>query len=160
MKNTLTIQRRSTLFLRAVVVMLGLIVFTVCGWVLPRTMFSEEVGYYAPVVAVLYVTAIPFFFAVFQTLRLLGYIDQNKAFSQLSVTALKYIAYSANSISCVYLVGVPFIYYAADRDDAPGVLAISLVILFASLAISVFATVLQKLLQSAIDIKAEHDLTV
>ena len=37
---------------------------------------------------------------------------------------------------------------------------VGLVIIFASMVIAVFAAVLQRLLQEAIDIKSENDLTV
>jgi hypothetical protein len=48
----------------------------------------------------------------------------------------------------------------AERDDAPGIILIGLVIIFASMVIGVFAAVLQKLLTNAIEIKSENDLTV
>lgn len=63
-------------------------------------------------------------------------------------------------IAALFAAGLPYIYYVADKDDAPGVVAIALVIVGASLAVAVFAGVLQRLLQNAIDIKAENDLTV
>jgi hypothetical protein len=55
---------------------------------------------------------------------------------------------------------MPFIINAADTDDAPGVVAIGLVIIFASAIVAVFAAVLQKLVQNAVNIKSENDLTV
>lgn len=48
----------------------------------------------------------------------------------------------------------------AERDDAPGIIVIGLIIIFASMVIAVFAAVLQKLLKEAIAIKSENDLTV
>jgi hypothetical protein len=44
----------------------------------------------------------------------------------------------------------------ADKDDAPGLVFVP----FASLVIAVFAAVLRRLLQEAINIKTENDLTV
>lgn len=108
----------------------------------------------------LYATAIPFFFALYQTFRLLSYIDRNKAFSELSVTALKNIRNCAITISILYVVGMPLFFLLAEIDDAPGVILIGMVIIFASMVDAVFAAVLQKLLQNAIDIKSENDLTV
>jgi hypothetical protein len=55
---------------------------------------------------------------------------------------------------------MPYIVYVADKDDPPGATAIGLVIIVASCVIAVFAAVLQKLLQNAIEIKSENDLTV
>ncbi len=108
----------------------------------------------------MYATAIPFFFALYQAFKLLSYIDKNKAFSELSVKALKNIKYCAITISILYAVGMPFFYLIAEEDDAPGLIVIGLVIIFASMVIAVFAAVLQKLLKEAIDIKSENDLTV
>lgn len=48
----------------------------------------------------------------------------------------------------------------ADKDDAPALIFVGMVIPFASLVIAVFAAVLQRLLQEAINIKSENDLTV
>ncbi len=48
----------------------------------------------------------------------------------------------------------------AARVDPPSFIPIGLVIIFASMVIAVFAAVLQRLLQEAINIKSENDLTV
>ena len=55
---------------------------------------------------------------------------------------------------------MPLFYLIAEMDDAPGIILIGLVLIFASMVIAVFAAVLQRLLQEAIDIKSENDLTV
>lgn len=107
-----------------------------------------------------YATAIAYFVALYTTIKLLSYIDQNIAFSELSVKALINIKYCAIIISSVYVVGMPLIYYAAEVDDAPGLILIGMVIICASFVVAVFAAVLQKLLENAIDIKSENDLTV
>ena len=108
----------------------------------------------------MYVSAIPFYFALYQAFKLLSYIDKNKAFSELSVKALKNIKYCAITISSLYVVVMPLFYLIAELDDAPGLILIGMVIIFASMVIAVFAAVLQRLLQEAIDIKSENDLTV
>ncbi|AGE63717.1 hypothetical protein C663_1936 [Bacillus subtilis XF-1] len=108
----------------------------------------------------LYITAVPFYFALYQAFKLLSYIDKNKAFSGLSVRALKNIKYCAVTISIFYAAGMPVFYLMAEIDDAPGIIVIGLIIIFASMVIAVFAAVLQKLLKEAIDIKSENDLTV
>jgi len=55
---------------------------------------------------------------------------------------------------------MPFNYLLADLDDAPGLILMGIVPIFASIVIAVFAAVLQKLLRNAIDIKSENDLTI
>jgi hypothetical protein len=107
----------------------------------------------------MYAAMIPFFFALYKTLKLLSYIDKNEAFSELSVKALKNIKYCAITISILYVIEMPFLYLLTKVDDAPGIL-IGVIVIFASMVIAVFAAVLQKRLKDAIDIKSENDLTV
>lgn len=150
----------STNFLRAFVIGVGLAVLAVCIFVLPAAFSTDRTGYYQPIILGMYGSAVPFFIALYQTIKLLGFIDKNQAFSSASAKALGVIKYCAATISALYASGMPYIYYAADMDDAPGVIVAGLVIIFASMAIGVFAAVLQKLLQSAMAIKSENDLTV
>jgi hypothetical protein len=155
-----SMKRGSTIFLRGVVLLLGAIVLTLCTFVLPAGIVSDTTDYYRPILFGLYVTAIPFFVALYQTLKLLNYLDTDKAFSQHSVGTLKNIKYCAAIIAILFAGGMPYLYYAAERDDAPGVIVTGLVIVFASTVFAVFAAVLQKLLSDALAIKAENDLTV
>jgi hypothetical protein len=150
----------TTFFLRAVIVLIGVVVLGLCVIALPMGIMSDHTGYYRPILIGMYFPAIPFFIALYESLNLLSYIDKNTAFSELSVNALRHIKYCGLAISALYTLGMPYIFYAADRDDAPGVVAIALIIIFASFVIAVFAGLLQKLLRSAIDIKSENDLTV
>jgi len=150
----------STLFLKGVVLLLGIVVLASCIYALFLAISSEDIGMYRPLLFGICVPAIPFFIALYQTLKLLSYIDKNKAFSQFSVNALKNIKYCAIVIATLYAAGMPYIFYISDKDDAPGGVAIGFLIIFASIAVATFAAVLQKLLQDALDIKSENDLTV
>nr|WP_054550913.1 DUF2975 domain-containing protein [Lysinibacillus sphaericus] len=155
--------KRETLFLKIAVFLIGIPILALCVWVVPRVALNTvEHSPTLTIVALIgvYVTAIAYFVALFTTIKLLSYIDQNIAFSELSVKALIKIKYCAIIISSVYVVGMPLIYYAAEVDDAPGLILIGMVIIFASFVVAVFAAVLQKLLKNAIDIKSENDLTV
>lgn len=152
----------STYILRAVVILLGLIVLGLCLIVLPAGIRSELKGDfdYGAIFAGLYVPAIPFFFALHQTLKLLNNIGRNKAFSKSSVRALKNIKYCGLVISGLFALGMPYIFYVADRDDAPGVALIGFIIIGASFVVATSAAVFQRLVQNAVDIKEENDLTV
>ncbi|QRZ90977.1 DUF2975 domain-containing protein [Bacillus subtilis] len=158
--------RMSTLFLKIAVIFIGIPILALCIFLVPKianysTELLPNIVYIKYLVFIyLYVTAIPFYFALYQAFKLLSYIDKNKAFSGLSVRALKNIKYCAVTISIFYAAGMPVFYLIADIDDAPGIIVIGLVIIFASMVIAVFAAVLQKLLKEAIDIKSENDLTV
>lgn len=153
-------KQRSTLFLKAVVLLIGLIVLALCIFVLPAGITSDRTGYYRPILIGMYITALPFFCALYQAFKLLTYIDTNKAFSNLSVKALKSITYCAIPISILYAIGIPYIFLVAEKDDAPGVVLIGLIFTFAPAVIATFTALLQRLLEDAIRIQSENELTV
>ncbi|SME45316.1 DUF2975 domain-containing protein [Bacillus cereus] len=156
----------STLFLKTAVILMGIPVLAMCIFLVPNignfaAELYPEMAYIKYLVFInLYATAIPYYFALYQTFKLLNYIDKNNAFSELSVKALKNIKYSALAISVLYVLGMPLFYLVAERDDAPGIIIIGMIIIFASMVIAVFAAVLQRLLKDARYIKSENDLTV
>lgn len=159
-------KRGSTLFLRVAIVLLGLPILAVCIFGLsrfdpnsPYWQLPELANLQYPILIGMYAAMIPFFIALYQTLKLLSFIDKNKAFSELSVKALRNIKYCAVAIIIIYVLELPFLYILTKVDDAPGIL-IGLVVIFASMIIAVFAAVLQRLLQEAIHIKTENELTV
>lgn len=157
-------ERGQTLFLKVTVFLIGIPVLLLCILWLPKVAVGA-IEYFpkwasVPVIIGMYGSAIPYFVALYQAFRLLGFIDKNEAFSELSVKALKNIKYCAVTITALYLSISPLMYIMAEMDDAPGILAFGLLIAFGSSVIAVFAAVLQKLLRSAIDMKSENDLTV
>lgn len=158
--SIMSMKKGSTNFLRSVIFIIGLFVLVLCAYVFPSVIISGKAGYFTPILLGLYVTAVPFFIALHQSLKLLGFIDKNTAFSESAVKALGKIKYCGISISLMFAMGMPYIFYAMDLDDAPGGILIALVIIFASAVIAVFAAVLQKLLKNVIDIKSENELTV
>ena len=156
--------KRETLFLKSAVVLMGLPVLAVCILGLPWLANNPANPDYAPmlypIVMGMYLSVVPFFFALYQAFKLLTYIDKDQAFSKLSVQALKNIKFCALMISGLYVVIMPFVFRLAELDDAPGAIIIAMVPIFASTVIAVFAAVLEKLLKHAIEIKSENDLTI
>lgn len=156
----------STMLLRAAVLGMGLVALVVCSAVLPAIhrewpLQFPEVSYLRyPVILVLAAAAASFFVALFQTLKLLTYIDTNRAFSQLALKSLRVITYCASIVSGVFVAGMPLVYYIAESDDAPGLIILGMLFVGAPLVVALFAAVLEKLLRSAIAIKKENDLTV
>ncbi|MFA5134029.1 MAG: DUF2975 domain-containing protein [Patescibacteria group bacterium] len=156
----------STNFLRFVIFIIGIGVLALCIFALPTMWKGGSKEFPTADHAVflimigMYTAVIPFFIALWQALKLLSYIDQNKAFSDLSVKALKNIKYCAGVISILYIGGVPLLFPIAEADDAPGLMLIGMAIACAPIVVAAFAAILEKLLQNAIDIKSENDLTV
>lgn len=157
-------KRGSTTFLKTAVFLIGIIVLALCIFFLPwlanytAEIFPEFAFLHYPVLIGLYVTAIPFFIALYQAIRLLSYIDNEVAFSESSVNSLKLIKYCAITISILYVIGAIFL--MSQNALHPGIAIIGFIIVFASAVIAVFAAVLQKLLRNVLDIKSENDLTV
>ncbi|TCW50129.1 DUF2975 family protein [Bacillus thuringiensis] len=156
----------STLFLKTAIILIGIPVFALCIFLIPNIgnyaadLYPDIANIKYLVLINLYVTVIPFYFALYQAFKLVSYIDKGNAFSKLSVRALRKIKQCAITISVLYVVGMPLFYLVAERDDAPGIIIIGMILIFASMVIAVFAAVLQRLLKDAIDIKSENDLTV
>lgn len=158
--------KRETLFLKLAVIVIALPIIAACIFALPFIWKeAAESGEWIkasiqPILIGMYVATIPFFIALFQAFKLLGYIDRNEAFSYLAVKSLRIIKFCALVITLIYIGTLPFFYWFAERDDAPGFIIIGLVLVFASFVVAVFAELLQKLLKRAIDLKLENDLTV
>lgn len=156
----------STHFLRLAIVLFGLAVLAFCIAVIPSIyanwadIFPEYAYATYPIVIGLLLTAVAFYAALYQGMLLLRYIDKNKAFSEQTVAALQKIKYCGIVISAIYVLGMPAIYLVAETDDAPGLIVIGMAFAGAPLVVAVFAALMQKLVQSAIEIKHENELTV
>ena len=157
-------KRYSTIFLKTALILIGIPVFALCifgaFWLAHNPANPDYAHMLYPILIGMYVSAVPFYTALYNAFRILSYIDKNKAFSQISVKALKNITYCAIAISTLYLGLMPFVYLLAEQEDAPGLIIMGMVPIFASMVVAVFAAVLQRLLQDAIAIKSENDLTV
>lgn len=163
--NVTPIKRVSTFFLKAVIILIGAAVLTMCAFLFPwlwvelgRLPQFAHVIY--PGLIGFYLTLVPFLCALYQAFKLLHYIDKNNAFSELSVDSLRYIKFSAIAMSVLYWTCMPLVFVLAELDDAPGAILIGAAVACAPLIVATFAAVLQKLVQNAIDLKVENDLTI
>ena len=160
------IKRASTFFLKAVLVVIALAVTVACGFLFPHLwiVFLRELPQYTyviyPGLIGFNATLATFLFALYQAFKLLQYIDTNNAFSELSIEALRKIKFTGVVMSILYWMAMPLVFVFADLDDAPGAILMWAAIACAPLIVATFAAVLQKLVQHAIDIKSENDLTI
>ncbi|MFS0864729.1 DUF2975 domain-containing protein [Fredinandcohnia sp. 179-A 10B2 NHS] len=153
-----------TLILKFAIIIFGLTVLALSIYWLPwqanvlEQMYPEFAHLKYPLLIGIYLTALPFFFALYQGYRLLQLIDKNSAFSNLAVLALNRINVCAILISSLYVVG--FIILNIEGAQNPGILLIGIIITFLSIVIATFAIVLKNICNKAIDIKAANDLLV
>ena len=119
-----------------------------------------QVYFADPFLAYIYIASIAFFTALYQAFKLLGYIGRNEVFSQAAVKALRTIKYCATALVALIAAPLAYLFIARPDDDIAGGVAMGLFILFASLVIATAAAVFERLLQSAVDMKSENDLTI
>ena len=159
-------KRSSTIFLQIVIVLIGVGALAVMLWEphiegrnVHATLF--EIYFKDPFLAYAYIASIPFFVALYQAFKVLVYVRQNKTFSQATVKALRTIKYCAIAIIGFVVVSVIFMHpMFGDKDDRPAGVFMRILITFASTVIGTAAAVFERILQNAVDIKAENNLTV
>lgn len=155
----------STVFLQAVVVLIGILALVILirvplteGRATNLDLFSI---YSDPFILYGYAASIAFFVALYKAFRLLGYIGQNKIFSPESVKALKGIKFCAIILGILIVAaGVYIRIFHGKEDDPAGFLVICIVTTFVSIVVATATAIFEKLLQNAIDMKSENDLTI
>lgn len=156
--------KRSSIFLQAVVVLIGIGALAFMLWEphiegrnINATLF--QIYFQDPFLAYAYIASIPFFVALYQALKVLGYAGQNKVFSPEVVKAMRTIKYCAILIIAFAAVGEIFIMMNTSDDRAGGVV-IGVLITFGSIIIAAAAKMIGQILQNAVDVKSASELTV
>lgn len=164
-------KRGSTLFLKAAILLIGMVVLAGMIW-FPQTEGRaanlDLISIYSdPFIIYIYIGSIPFFVGLYQAFKLLNLIDANeqgsstsKAFSQAAVNTLKYMKFASLALIGFITLALFYIHFAAQGDDPAGPTAIGILASFAITVIATAAAVFERLLQNAVDIKSENDLTV
>ena len=159
-------KRASTIFLQVVIVLLGTGVLAALLWepqVEGRNVHATqfEIYFKDPFLAYIYMAFVPFFVGLYQAVRMLGYARRNEVFSEPSVRAMRIIKYCAG-ITALFIVGAEaYIFiFVRGTDDVAGGVMMGAFIIFVSAVIATAAAVFERVLQNAVDIKSENDLTV
>ncbi len=158
-------KRGSILFLQGFIVLIGIVTLAIMirlplteGRAVNLDLFSI---YSDPFILYGYAASIPFFIALYKAFKLLGYIGQNIAFSLNSVRTLRSIKHCAIVLSIFIVMAGLYIRIFHDKDDDPaGFLAMCIVTTLVSLVVATTAAVFEKILQNAVDMKSENDLTI
>ena len=158
-------KKTSVIFLQGVIVLIGIIAVAIMIWfplVEGRATNLDLFSIYLdPFILYGYAASIAFFVALYKAFRLLGYIGQNKVFSPPSVKTLKSIKRCAIILSIlIVLAGLYIKIFHGKEEDPAGFIAICILTTFISIVIATAAAVFEKVLQNAIDMKSENDLTI
>src|SRR2546423_6899994 len=94
-----------------------------------------EIYFKDPFLAYAYIASIPFFVALYQAFKVLGYAGQNKIFSQAAVTALRTIKFCAIAIIGFVAVSVIFFLFS-DPDDRPAGVFMRILVAFPSIVVA------------------------
>ena len=158
-------KKSSTLFLQVVIVLIGIGALILLLWepqiegVNAHATFFQ-IYFHDPFIALVYVGSIPFFVALYQAIKVLGYAGHNKIFSQPAVNNLRTIKQCALAIVGFVAVEEIFIIVKHGSDDPAGGVFMGILITFGSIVIATAAAMFERMLQNAVDIQSENDLTV
>jgi hypothetical protein len=157
-------KRSSTAFLQIVIVLIGISALALMLWephIEGRNAHATvfEIYFNDAFLAYAYCASIPFFVALYQAFKVVGYAGQDQVFSQEAVKALRTIKYCALAIVGFVAVSVIFMIFG-DQDDRPAGVFMRLLITFPSIVVAAAAAMFEQILQNAVDIKSENDLTV
>ncbi len=147
--------RYLTMFLQTVVVLIGIGALTFLLWEphlegrnVHATLF--EVYFKDPFLAYAYLASMPFFMALHQVFKGLGYAGKNQVFSPMTVKALRTIKYCAIAIIGFVAVGEIFIMLGSS-DDRSGGFFMGLLITFGSVLVATAAALFERILRNALD---------
>jgi hypothetical protein len=157
-------KRGSILFLRAVLVLIGVGALALLLWE-PQAegrnahATTFEIYFKDPFLAYVYLASVALFVALYQAFKVLGYVRQDTMLSPAGVKGLRTIRRCAIAI-VAFVVGAELIIALSRNDDPQGGFFMGVLIAFVCTVVAAAVSVLERTLQNAVDIKSEHDLTV
>ena len=157
-------KRSSTAFLQTVIVLIGIGALALMLWephLEGRNAHATtfQIYFNDPFLAYAYIASIPFFMALYQAFKVLGYAGRNQVFSPEAVKALRTIKRCAIAI-IGFVAGAEIFIMFNTSDDRAGGVFMGILITFGSIVIATAAAMFERILQNAVDIKSENDLTV
>jgi hypothetical protein len=157
-------KRRSTIFLQVVIVLIGFGALALLLWephVEGRNAHATlvQIYFHDPFLAYAYTGSITFFTALYQAFKMLGYVRQNRVFTQEAVRALQIIKVCAIAI-IGFVAGAEIFIALSNSDDRAGGVFMGILITFGAVVIATAAAMFERILENAVAIKSENDLTV
>ncbi len=148
--------RAAIAFLKVVVVLIGLGALAFLIWepqIEGRNAHATffEIYFTDTFLAYAYVASIPFFVALYQALRVLGYAADDSVFSHASVKALRTIKLCALIIIGFVVAGELIFILFNDSDDRAGGVFMGILIASGSLVAAAAAAMFEGIVRSAVD---------
>ena len=148
-------KRNLTVFLQIIIVLIGIGALALLLWephIEGRNVHATllQIYFNDPFLVYAYVASIPFFVALYQAFKALGYVRQNKAFSGSTIKSLRTIKYCAISI-IGFVVGAEIIIRMSESDDRAGGVFIGILIALGSILVATTAAKFERNLQKAVD---------
>jgi hypothetical protein len=155
-------KKASILFLQGVILLIGIVAIVILirfpsteGRAQHLDIFSI---YTDPFILYGYATSMPFFIALYNTLKLLRLIGQNNAFTRNAVMTLRRIKYCAIVLSILIVIAGVYIRIFHNKDDDPaGFLALCILTTFITLIVFTAVSVFEKIVRNGVDIKSENE---
>jgi len=152
-------KKAPTIFLQTVVVLIGIGALAFLLWephIEGRNARATpfEIYFKDPFLAYAYFASLPFFAALHQAFKLLGYIGQDEAFSHAALKALRTIKYCALATIGFVALGEVFIVLDSSDDRAGGVF-MGLLVTFGSAVAAAAAAVFERVLRNGANKIAE-----
>ncbi|WP_334332291.1 DUF2975 domain-containing protein [Companilactobacillus sp. HBUAS59544] len=108
----------------------------------------------------LFASALVAFGISYYLFKIFFLMDKQQFFTKMSLHSVKMIR-NLFVVEFFVLSGImPYIYYSADRGDAPGMIIIVGSVVFLPLALAAFVSAMEQILIKAINMKDENDLTI
>ena len=144
-------QKINSILLSFVTIFIGLIVLLLSIFVLPHlatetVRIHPEVDYLKyPVLLGMYATAIPFFYAIYETFHMIRIVERETLFSQGVLNGLNRIKFCAMTIITLYVLG--FMLLNFTNALPPLIAIIGLVIILITILVAVGAAYFRTLLR-------------
>jgi hypothetical protein len=158
-------KRSSTIVLQVVIALIGIGALAFMLWepqIEGRNVNAtfSQIYFNDPFLIWAYSASVAFFVGLYQAFKLLGYIGQNKIFSLASVKSLRVMKYCVTVLVGFVVAAEAYLMIVRPGDDIAGGVFMGLLLIFVFGVVTIAATVFERILQNAVDLKSENDLTV
>ena len=159
MNQKLIFKRSFIIFLRGLIVLIGIGVLAFMLWepqIEGRNANATQFDIYFkdPFLAYAYTASIAFFVALHKSFKVLGYFGKNKTFSTEVVKALRTIKYCAMTIIGFVLPAVAYLFIVRPGDDIAGGVFMGTLITFGSILVATVSAMFEQRIQNAMNVRS------